>query len=168
MRVLYLLSVWLHILAAAVWIGGMLFLVLVLVPLARAREFRREAPRLVQLIGRRFRTVGWACLGLLVATGLVNASYRFGGLPALATGAFWRSATGRIFAVKLLCVVAILTLSAVHDFRVGPRASAALLEAPGSPRALALRRRATWFGRVNVALALLVVALAVMLVRGLP
>ncbi|GIX49395.1 MAG: hypothetical protein KatS3mg131_3606 [Candidatus Tectimicrobiota bacterium] len=80
MRLLYLLSVWLHLLAAAVWIGGMAFLTLVLVPIVRQPEHRAQAPLLMHRTGRRFRTVGWTCLLVLFFTGLVNLVYR---------GLFW-------------------------------------------------------------------------------
>ena len=57
MHALYLLSVWIHILAATVWIGGMSFLVLVVVPWLR-RGGRVEAAVFLRETGERFRNVG--------------------------------------------------------------------------------------------------------------
>ena len=71
MHALYLLSVWLHILAATVWIGGMSFLVLVVVPWLR-RGGRVEAAVFLRETGERFRNVGWSCFLLLAATGTFN------------------------------------------------------------------------------------------------
>jgi len=168
MRALYLFSVWLHILAAAVWIGGMVFLALVLVPVTRRPEYRPIAAGLVQWTGERFRWVGWTCLGLLVLSGGFNLAYQGFGWADLWTGRLWEGGFGRVLAVKLLLVAVILLLSAVHDFLVGPRATVLWQARPDSPEARRLRRRASWFGRLNLALGLAVVALAVLLVRGLP
>ena len=57
-------------------------------------------------------------------------------------------------------------MSAAHDFVVGPRATAVWQKSPGSPEATRLRMQATWFGRVNLLLALIILGLAIMLVRG--
>ena len=51
-----------------------------------------------------------------------------------------------------------------HDFEIGPKATRAW-EA-GSESAATLRRVASWIGRLNLLLGLVVVALAVALVRG--
>jgi putative copper resistance protein D len=51
MHGLYLLSVWLHIMAAVVWIGGTIFLVIVLVPAIRRLEFRDIASVLIRFHG---------------------------------------------------------------------------------------------------------------------
>ena len=72
MRDLYLFSVWLHILAATVWVGGMAFFMLVLVPLARSPAVGKNAGALLHWIGVRFRAVGWASLAVLVVTGSFN------------------------------------------------------------------------------------------------
>ena len=158
--------VWLHILAAAVWLGGMVFLALVLVPIVRRPEYREHASRLVHLSGMRFRTVGWICLGTLVVTGFVNLDYRGIGWAALSNAGVWATPFGSLLGWKLLVVTVILALSLVHDFRIGPRATAVGQADPGSAEALALRRQASWMGRLNLLLGLVAVALGVFLVRG--
>lgn len=160
------LFVWLHILAAAVWLGGMVFLALVLVPVVRRPEYREHASRLVHLTGLRFRVVGWVCLGVLAVTGFVNLSYRGIGWAALSNAGFWASPFGTLLGWKLLIVAVVLALSAYHDFRIGPRATVAGQADPRSTAALRLRRRASWMGRLNLLLALAAVALGVLLVRG--
>lgn len=166
MRTLYLLSVWLHILAAAVWIGGMLFLALVLVPALRRPTYRGTAQRLIYETGLRFRAVGWTALALLVLSGVFNLTFRGYTWDDLWAGGLWQGPFGRTLALKLVLVAFILALTALHDFVLGPRASARLMEDPDSPEARRLRLRASWIGRLNLLLSLLVLALAVALVRG--
>lgn len=168
MKALYLLAVWLHILAAAAWIGGMLFLVLVLVPVTRRPAFREGAAALVEAVGRRFRWVGWVALGLLIASGVVQVAYRGFVWADVWSGRLWQGPFGQTLGVKLLLVAAILLLSALHDFGVGPLATAAWQAEPGAPEARRLRRQAAWIGRVNLLLGLAAVALGVLLVRGWP
>ena len=127
-----------------VWIGGMLFIALVLVPVTRRLDDPALRARLVQQTGRRFRTVGWIALGVLVLTGLVNlwlnpfllASPRF----------HWKAAL----------IVLTLILSAFHDFVLGPRAGA-----PGADPSA--RVRASWVARLNVVVALAIVLLGLSL-----
>lgn len=135
----------LHTVAAITWIGGMLFVALVLVPVARRLPGETRA-RLVHETGVRFRTVGWVALGVLLASGLVNLWYR----PYLL-------ALPR-FHWKLGLVVLALVLSVVHDFVLGPRAGA-----PGADPSL--RVGASWVARVNMLVVLAVVVLGLAL-RG--
>jgi putative copper export protein len=142
---LSLLARSLHVLAAIVWIGGMLFIALVLVPVVRRLE-PAERARLVHTIGMRFRAVGWIALGLLLLSGLLNLWLRpyLLGVP--------------LFQAKLGLVVVALALSVTHDFVLGPRAGA-----PGAhPRQ---RTRASWVARGNVLVVLAVVVLGLAL-RG--
>ena len=81
-----LLVRFLHLAAALTWVGGMLFVALVLVPVARRLEDPLLRRRLVHAAGVRFRAVGWIAIGLLLATNLVNIWLR----PELLTLArFW-------------------------------------------------------------------------------
>ncbi len=137
---------WLHVLAAIAWIGGMLFIALVLVPVTRRLEDRALRVRLVHAVGVRFRAVGWIALGVLLATGLANVWLN----PFLL----------RIprFHWKLGLVVLALALSAFHDFVLGPRA--------GAPAAdPSLRAQASWIARINVLVVLVVVLLGLSLLR---
>ena len=168
MRWLYLVSVWLHVLAAAIWVGGLIFVALVVVPVIRRKELEGAGARLIHLTGVRFRWVGWACFGLLLLTGVVNLLARGIAWADLFAPQFWAGPFGKLLGLKLVVFALILASSAVHDFVIGPRAVSIWQERPGSAEATRLRRQATQFGRLNLLLALLIVALGVMLVRGTP
>ena len=167
MHTLYLASVWLHILAATVWVGGMFFLVLVVVPWLR-RGGRVEAGAFLRETGERFRNVGWTCFGVLLVTGAFNLWVRGVRLADFARADWLVSPFGRTVLLKLAVFVLVLFVSGLHDFVIGPRATAAIAKDPRSAEAQSARRRASLFGRSNVLLALLLVALGVMLVRGVP
>jgi putative copper resistance protein D len=137
---------WLHVLAAVTWLGGMLFIALVLVPVTRGIPDPALRTDLVVRAGRRFRAVGWIALLLLVATGLLMVVRRPGFLWIVA------------FQVKALLVLLVLALSVLHDFVLGPRAG----RAPGDP---ALRRRVSRLARLNLLVVLVIVYLALSL-RG--
>jgi copper resistance protein D len=139
-----LVILWFHVLAAITWIGGMLFIALVLVPVTRRLEDPTVRTRLVQETGRRFRTIGWIALTVLVVTGLLNLWSH----PDLLSSArlHW----------KLGLVGLALILSAFHDFVLGPRAGA-----PGADPSA--RVRASWVARVNVLVVLVVVLLGLSL-----
>ncbi|HKP61768.1 MAG TPA: CopD family protein [Polyangiales bacterium] len=167
MNTLYLISVWLHILAATVWIGGMTFLVLVVVPWLREGG-RAQGAVFLRETGARFRNVGWVCFAIVLVTGSFNLWVR-GVRPASFVQSAWLgSPFGTLVLWKLGVFAAVLLLSSVHDFVLGPRATVAIARDPQSIEAQALRRRASYAGRANVLLALVLVAIGVMLVRGLP
>ena len=137
---------WIHVLSVIAWVGGMLFIALVLVPATRALDDARIRTRLIEESGRRFRTIGWIALGLLVVTGLLNLWFQ----PSLlgAPRFHW----------KLGLVVLALILGTLHDWILGPRAGR-----PGADPSV--RLRASWIARVNVVVALSIVLLGLSL-RG--
>lgn len=166
---MYQWVVFVHLVAALVWIGGMLFVAFVLVPVLR-REPSHLRTALLDRVGRRFRSVGWLALGILLVTGVWNLRNR--GLPwdIILSGDLFAGRFGRILLVKLLLVLMTLVLSGVHDWVLGPASTR--LAQQDSPdvqaRAERLRRGASWVARLNALVALAIVFLAVALVRGLP
>ena len=106
-NMIYLTLVTLHLLAAVVWIGGMLFLGLVLTPVLRNQP-PAERAALLSAVGRRFLKIGWTALGVLLLTGPILWSLRgFQITHALA--------------MKFILVAVIVYLSILHDFSLGPR-----------------------------------------------
>lgn len=168
MYALYLLAVWLHILAAITWIGGMFFLVLVVVPWLRGGGGGVDAAKFLRETGMRFRNIGWICFAVLLVTGSF-ALWMRGVRPGSFVDADWlASSFGRIVLIKLTVFVTVIAISFIHDFRVGPAATTAIAADPASAATAALRRRASRLARMNVLLALLLVALGDLLVRGWP
>jgi uncharacterized membrane protein len=137
---------YIHLLSAITWIGGMLFIALVLVPITRRLPDAALRTRLVTETGLRFRTVGWMALILLVLTGLANLWFR----PELLGAPRFQWKAG--------LVVLALILSALHDFVLGHRAGL-----PGA--APAARVHASWVARLNV-LAVLAIAALGLALRG--
>lgn len=167
MHAFYVTSVFLHILAAVVWIGGMFFLVLVVVPWLRSGN-RAVGAAMLRDTGIRFRNVGWICFAVLLGTGVLNLGVRRIGFAHFARPEWLTSPFGLAVLSKITLFALVLIVSAIHDFRVGPRATLAMEADPGGAEALRLRRAASWLGRLNALLALGLIFLGVVLVRGWP
>ncbi len=167
MHTLYIISVWLHILAACVWVGGMLFLVLVVVPWLRGGG-RTDAATFLRETGERFRNVGWTCFAVVLLTGTFNLWMRGVQLVDFTDKQWLMSPFGKTVLVKLAVFLLVLIISGVHDFVLGPQATRAIARDARSALARGLRRKASTLGRVNVLLALTLVACGVILVRGVP
>lgn len=161
----YYAVVTIHVLAALLWLGGMLFLGAIGAPVLRAIEPPALRQRLFHELGLRFRTIGWIAIATLVTTGVLMLRAR--GLlhwsGVFGSVAFWRSALGMTLAAKLAAVTTMIVVSAVHDFLLGPAAGRVT---PGSPGAIALRRRASLLARANALVGILLVLAAVRLARS--
>lgn len=145
---MYSALVALHLLAALLWLGGLLFLGVVGAPVLRRLDPALRA-QLFEALGVRFRAIGWVAIAVLVATGIVMVA-SVGVLSAPAT--FWATPFGRALLIKWSLVAAMLVVSALHDFKYGPQART-------SERA---RRLAAHLGRLNGALAVALVYAAVL------
>jgi uncharacterized membrane protein len=163
----FVVSMWLHLAAAMVWIGGLAFISMVLVPTLRTPALRPQALVLLRASGRKFQRIAYASFVMLAVTGVANLYLKAGGSLAV-VGALLPTPYGRLLVAKVVLVLAIVALSLYHDFVVGPQAARALEANPASAEAKALRRRASRLGRINAMLSLVVMTLALLLVRGIP
>ena len=122
---------WLHLLAAMTWIGGLVFLLLVVCPtLARATP-TEERVRFTLSLEARFRRLVWPTVGMVLFTGLVNlmnvwyATVVTAGSISPTLSLVLRTLS-LVLSLKLSLVVGMIVLQAVQQFLVQPRRLAAL------------------------------------------
>ena len=151
------ISLLLHILSAIFWIGGMLFLVLVVAPYLKSVPDPKAKSQIYQVVGKQYRSWGWVSIVTLLVTGpiILNDLY---GLPftALFDPSLHSTGFGQAIVAKLSLVAIIVISSLVHDFWIGPKART-------SPRHSNIAR---FFGRINLLIALLIVLFAVFIRTG--
>ncbi len=156
-----LFVVWIHLLAAVSWIGGMIFLSLVLAPLVRSRKAAPEFMALFRSAARRFRFVVWAAVALLLSTGPILLHER--GF-SIVDPSQWP----QVLRIKIGLVILLLALTFAHDLLLGARISQ-ISANPENAKTVweqTLVRTASWLPRVALLLALGVLFAAVVLVRS--
>lgn len=163
-----LLILWLHLLGAVVWIGGLMFQLLVVQPALGRWRSPVEQVRMSLRLEVRFRTVMWPAAGLVLLTGLYNVMNVLY-VTTLAGGSV-PPAFVRLLGVKLLLVATMLVLLGVERFIVHPRSVSVLTslssEVTELPDALRTLRRWSRMLRGLVILIALVVLLLGVLLRG--
>lgn len=145
----------LHITAAMIWVGGQLFLALVLAPALRKKLLPQERMPLSLAIAQRFKRVSHGALGVLLLTGVWQVRYMF----YSSVGSFSNTAYGRTFILKMGLLFLALVLSVLHDKKWGP----ALMQksgSPDSPEFKAAAHRMIFWARVNIIVTLTIVACA--------
>jgi len=99
----------LHLLAGALWGGGLLVLATTVLPVVYRHTAQRRT--LMADIARRFAVLASLALAVVLVTGLYNAWQRVGTVQALGTTAY-----GRILLAKLLLILPLLTLGALNHY----------------------------------------------------
>lgn len=156
MSALYYMSVWLHIVCAAFWIGGMLFLPLVLLPGIKNNP---ERSQLLMVTGMKFRFYGYITLSILFITGITNMYFR--GI-SFSWEFFAISSYGKLVIVKVTLFLAILLASLIHDLFVGRKVVAEMKE----PEKKKMKLIARWTGRILLLISLVMAYLGVLISRG--
>ncbi len=110
-------SIAVHLLAAAVWVGGLAFLVIGL--LAARALGRADRPRALRETLRRFSTLAACAVGLVIETGLINTWANLA-----APGELWRTTYGRAVLAKVVLLALALVLAARHRWVVPTRLNA--------------------------------------------
>ena len=153
MNTLYHLSVWLHIIGVSFWIGGMLFLPLVLLPAIKNHPDRSN---LLMTTGLKFRFFGYIVMALLLITGISNAYLRGIDLS-------WKfliiSRYGKLLITKLILFLTILAVSLIHDIQARKR----LLSEEENRKFKIIAR---WSGRILLIVSLVMAYIGVVLSRG--
>jgi copper resistance protein D len=103
-----------HLLAAGLWLGGLLPLAWLL---GRARSPSGTAwISVARDVVPRFSQIGYAAVALLAATGAVNTLLLVGSIQALVGTPY-----GRLLGLKILLFLAMVTVALINRFRLLPR-----------------------------------------------
>ena len=101
---------WVHLVSAAIWVGGGLFLGVVLAPILKKTSMSlEERIALMVKVGRRFNRIAVPSLIILIATGLYN-SHQLLAKPNLLFGTSY----GEFLVIKIILVIAVIITFAVH------------------------------------------------------
>ena len=149
---------WVHLISAAVWIGGIAQVTWTWLPALRTggRELRRMV---LQGVLARFGRVALPAFLLVAVSGLLNAVLQLGALEEL-----WASGYGRLLAAKILLVAVVAGLSYLHAFRLRP---SILARRPGVEPDAAARRTHRRLLASETPVGIAILALAALLV-GFP
>lgn len=114
-RIYAVVGDWLHLVAAALWVGGMFSIATTYLPVLRHLPVAERAHALVIMLPYYSP---WAVVGVLLmaATGPLSATVELSSWEQ-----FLSTAYGRVLAVKILLVGAMLLTSAFHVFVLRPR-----------------------------------------------
>jgi putative copper export protein len=103
------LVLWVHLVAACIWIGGQVTVAAIIPLLRDQRELARR-------VGRRYQAVAWPAFAVLIVTGVVNV-----GNGGLHWSQLLDSSAGRTLVVKLVLVALSGLAAGVHSFLQAPR-----------------------------------------------
>jgi len=105
---------WLHLMAAALWLGGQIYLGLVLIPVLRPAHARQNNRAFLETLDR-FSPIAYASVAVLVLTGLFNAAIH---IPSW--HAFFDSIYGHALLVKVVLFALMMLISAFTVFTLRP------------------------------------------------
>jgi len=125
------LSDWLHLLAASLWIGGMLYVALIYLPILKQRPALEQTRSLLDILPR-YSPLAIAGVLIMAITGPFNATVHMYSWQQLLTTAY-----GRALDVKVLLIAALLLTSAVHVGLLRPRLAKAYVQYRGDSPAAA-------------------------------
>ena len=101
---------WIHLISASIWVGGSIFLGVVLAPLLKKMSLSiEERLELMIKVGRRFNKIALPSLVILIGTGIYNSH-----LVLQSTEILFTSSYGAFLITKIVLVIALIITFAVH------------------------------------------------------
>jgi len=106
---------WLHLSAAALWIGSMCYILLVYLPALNKHSLSDRTRSLLAILPQ-YSPLAIAGIVLMAVTGPLNATFHLTSLNQFVSTAY-----GRALLVKIFLICLLLLTSAYHVFRLRPR-----------------------------------------------
>ncbi|TSA17867.1 MAG: copper-binding protein [Nitrosopumilales archaeon] len=110
MPILDAILMWAHLVSASIWVGGSIFIGIVLAPLLKTiSESVEERVAIMIRVGRKFNKIAIPSLAILIATGLYSSSNILNRPEFLLSTNY-----GIILVIKIILVISLLVMFAIH------------------------------------------------------
>jgi uncharacterized membrane protein len=111
---------WIHVIAITIWVGPQFMMFFAAIPAIRTIEERQVRARVMRTIVTRYGWLAWAAMLVIILSGISNIFQVQDIDPNVDIGSsdirwfHW-------FSGKMVLVAAMMVLTAVHTFIIGPR-----------------------------------------------
>lgn len=154
---------WIHLVSASIWVGGSLFIGVVISPLLKTMSTSlEERLQFMIKVGRRFNKIAIPSLIVLIGTGIYN-SIAFLSKPDLLLSSDY----GNFLTVKIILVVALILAYAVHVRIIRKDVEEKIISKQLSENQIQkLRKKIIILGEVTIILSVAVLFMAALLDAG--
>jgi len=158
------LITWVHLVCASIWVGGSIFIGVILVPVLKSHtKSLDELVGLMVKVGRRFNKVTVPAFAALIASGIYN-SRAFVGDPS----ALFDTTYGTILLTKIILVIATIVTYIVHVRLLNADMERKILSGQGSNIYVqSVRTKIIILGEIIVILSVAILLLAALLDSGI-
>jgi putative copper export protein len=163
MTVVDSLVLWVHLICSSIWVGGSIFIGIVLVPVLKSHtKSIEELVTLMVRIGRRFNKITMPAFAILIATGIYNSR----GFITNA-GGLVETIYGMILLMKIVLVIATIAAYVVHVRLLNSDMERKIMSGQGGNIYVqSVRTKIIILGEVIVVLSVAILLLAALLGSG--
>jgi len=164
MLLLDALTMWAHLVAASIWVGGSMFIGIVLAPLLKTISDSVEGRLAIMIrVGRKFNRIAIPSLLILIASGIYNSVNLFA-KPSL----FLSTNYGLVLVVKIILVIILIVTFAVHVRLIRSETERRIESGQLSSELLQkLRSKIIMLGRITVVVSVAILFTAALLHSGI-
>lgn len=154
---------WIHLIAASIWVGGALFIGIVISPLLKTMSTSlEERLQFMIKVGRRFNRIAIPSLIILIVTGLYNST-AFLNKPELLLSSNY----GNFLIVKIILVIALVITFVTHVRIIRKDVEEKIISKQMSESQIQkLRKKIIILGEVTIVLSVAILFMAALLDTG--
>ena len=154
---------WIHLVSAAIWVGGSLFIGIVFSPLLKTMTSSlQERMQIMIRVGKRFNIIAVPALIIMMVTGLYN-SHLILGKPTI----LFETSYGQFLVIKIILVIVLIIVYAVHVRVIRKDVEEKIMSNQMSESEIQkLRKKIIILGEITVVLSLIILFLASLLDAG--
>ena len=158
------LLTWAHLVSASIWVGGSIFIGIVLAPMLKTfSQSVEERLEIMIRIGRKFNKIAVPSLAILIATGLYN-SFNILNRPDV----LFSTNYGIILTIKIILVISLIVAFGIHVRIIRTEIAKRITTKEMSEESIQkLRSKIISLGKIIVFISVAILLMAAMLDAGI-